>query len=355
MSKRWAVAVLMLGVVLLAGEASARGVGSAGTVASRGVTAGDAVISLSASISGHHTCVLSGDGSVRCWGHNDTGQLGDGTTTDRLTPVAVSGLTGAVALAAGGSHTCALRANGTMRCWGNNGFGQLGDGTTTNRLTPVAVGGLTDAVALAPSGFHTCALRVDGSVRSPGGQQPRSAGRWDLTEQFHPDSRHGGEREHQCTAPGGWRHPHLRAARRRQRAPPGKNSTGQLGDGTTTNRLTAVEVPSFHFNIDPAVALHPPGRVATVTALVACPEDQQVRLWISLNQGEAGGEGRAVEACTGQLERYPVEVHAHGRAFFEPGPAEAEAEGVVREHGAMVDIQEWRLEVELELLPPRHR
>jgi hypothetical protein len=109
-----------------------------------------------------------------------------------------------------------------------------------------------------------------------------------------------------------------------------------------------VEVPSFRFNIDPAVELRAPGRVATVIALVACPEDQQLELRISLYQGAAFGEGRAVEACTGQLERYPVTVPAQGPAGFEPGPAEAEAEGIVRDHGAVMDTLEWTRTVELE-------
>ena len=74
-------------------------------------------------------------------GANDYGQLGDGATADRLTPVAVSGLTGVVAISAGAEYSCALLGDGTARCWGRNLFGQLGDGTTMDRLTPVAVSG----------------------------------------------------------------------------------------------------------------------------------------------------------------------------------------------------------------------
>jgi alpha-tubulin suppressor-like RCC1 family protein len=87
-------------------------------------------------------CALLNDGTARCWGNNYYGQLGDGTRTDRHTPEAVSGLAGAVAIAAGDYHTCALLNDGTVRCWGPNSSGQLGDGTTTDRLTPVAVSGL---------------------------------------------------------------------------------------------------------------------------------------------------------------------------------------------------------------------
>src|SRR5215813_2318558 len=112
-----------------------------------------------------HTCVTRPDGSVRCWGSNRRGALGDGTTTDRLTPVPVAGLTNAVAVTGGTFFSCALLADGTVRCWGINLDGQLGDGTTTERRTPVTVAGLAHVIDVAAGLVDGGALLVDGTVR----------------------------------------------------------------------------------------------------------------------------------------------------------------------------------------------
>ena len=91
-----------------------------------------------------HSCALNASALVSCWGSNFHGQVGDKTTIDRWAPVSVVGLSGVRAIAAGQYHVCALplAPSDFVRCWGHNNYGQLGDGSTTTRLEPVAVTGL---------------------------------------------------------------------------------------------------------------------------------------------------------------------------------------------------------------------
>ena len=150
-----------------------------------------------------HTCGLTEAGAVKCWGKNFDGQIGDGGTTDRRSPVNVVGLTsGAISVGAGSNHTCAVTATGGVRCWGNNSDGQLGDGGTTDRRAPVDVVGLSESViSVAVGTNYSCAVPVTGSI--------------------------------QC-----W----------------GINSAGQLGDGTTTDRRSPVQVSGISSGITLVVA-----------------------------------------------------------------------------------------------------
>jgi alpha-tubulin suppressor-like RCC1 family protein len=145
-------------------------------------------------LGGSHTCAVMNSGAAQCWGANAQGQLGDGSTSDHLTPGNVAGLSSGVAsIVAGSAHSCALMTNRTVKCWGANFFGETGGGVPGVSVpVPTEVAGLSNVVALTAGGSHTCALLASGALK--------------------------------C-----W----------------GRNSEGQLGDGTVTNRGTPVNVAAM--------------------------------------------------------------------------------------------------------------
>jgi len=118
---------------------------------------------------GGQTCAVLDSGGLRCWGSNNHGQLGDGTTTDRAVPPASDVLTGVTAVACGNSHTCALLASGGVRCWGRNNAGELGDGTTLERTSPPTSDLLTNVASIAAGWDHSCAVLNTGELRCWGG------------------------------------------------------------------------------------------------------------------------------------------------------------------------------------------
>ena len=130
-------------------------------------TIGSSVTAISAG--DFHTCVLTVLGEVKCWGHNQHGQLGDGTTTGRYTAKPVLGLgSNVIAISSGRESTCALLSSldphaNRVFCWGDNSSGQIGDGTTVDRLvpTPVAGSNIDDAIVISAGGFHACAMKTD--------------------------------------------------------------------------------------------------------------------------------------------------------------------------------------------------
>lgn len=190
-----------------------------------------------------HTCALQANGGLYCWGFNATGQLGDGTTTMRTTPVLVSNSVGRyTSAAAGGVHTCGRLSAGGVECWGDNVVGQVGDGTRTRRLTPAAV--LSSGVSLSELSAavqHNCAIGSDSELYCWGrgdrgqlgiGSAPQSAGLSKVSRPAGVKLRTPVGGENFTCAMGSddriycW----------------GDNSIGQLGDGSTTGRLTPVAV-----------------------------------------------------------------------------------------------------------------
>lgn len=111
-----------------------------------------------------YSCALDGSGKAFCWGRNEFGEVGDGTTAQRVSPAAVEGGLSFVALADGDHHVCGLDAAGRAYCWGQNTFGQLGNGNTIDQPNPVAVEGGRRFVKLVAGGRHTCGLDPLGAL-----------------------------------------------------------------------------------------------------------------------------------------------------------------------------------------------
>lgn len=198
-----------------------------------------------------HTCaVLNTDGvkSAKCWGRNTSGQLGDGTTVDKSSPTAVTGLTSGVeSISAGNAHTCAV-VNGAGKCWGSNNAGQLGNSSTVDSLSPVPVTGLSGMTGIAAGSNHTCAV-ASGAAKCWGSNADRALGNGGSASK--PESapvavtgltsgvtRISSGIYHSCAifnasgVVGGvkcW----------------GGNYNGQLGDGTIYNRSTPVAVSNI--------------------------------------------------------------------------------------------------------------
>jgi alpha-tubulin suppressor-like RCC1 family protein len=228
---RWVTRFLLSAVLLVVGTAAIVVSGPAAPARAAAFTGFTRV-----AVGGDFTCARKSDGTVWCWGLNNSGQLGDGTTTNATRPVQVSGITNATQVVAGSVSACALLASQTVKCWGKNDSGQLGNGTTTRSLVPVDVSGLTSVTQLSGNYASMCALRSDNTVRC-----------W------------------------GW------------------NVTHQLGDGTTTDRSTPITPSGLG-----SVAQVSAGVFGACARLV----DNTVRCWGAGNNGGLGDGGQTYSTST---------------------------------------------------------
>jgi alpha-tubulin suppressor-like RCC1 family protein len=219
------------------GESGQRGDGTTNTFAADPVPVSGLTTAVAIAAGYDHACALLANGGMRCWGSNVDGQLGSPSTphSGSSVPVSVGGIAGAVAVAAGAYHTCALLQDGTLRCWGRNDQSQLGDGTRNSSVSPVRVNGITDVVAVSGGAVHTCAVLRDGTARCWGENEFGQLGDGTTNTASNPVQVIG-----LTTAVGisaGWRHACAWLADGTTRCW-GQNEFGQLGDGTFTNSST---------------------------------------------------------------------------------------------------------------------
>lgn len=184
---------------------------------------------------GGHFIALKDDGTVWTWGANMRGELGDGTTINRIVPVRVQNLSNVIAIDAGSSTSLALRSDGTVWAWGWDGIGNVEDTSATTRTAPVQVQNLSNIAAISGRGSHSLALKDDGTV-------------W------------------------AW----------------GVNRRGELGDGTTINRVAPVRVQ----NISGVTAI-----AANWSYSIALKEDGTVWAW-GRNDWAELGDGTRIDQLT---------------------------------------------------------
>ena len=259
-----------------------------------------------------HSLALKNDGTVWAWGANLHGQLGDGTTINRPSPVQVAGLAGVRAIAAGGPHSLALASDGTVWAWGKNRQGQLGDGTTIDRPAPVQVAGLAGVQAIAAGQAHSLALRNDGTVWAWGSD---FSGRLGTTTDRSVPMQVAGLAGVQAIVAGGT---HSLALKDDGTVWAwGSNFDGQLGDGTTSAPL----IESIEYSILSLAILlgeepfeaSPPTQVAGLAAMQAIAAGQAHSLALK-NDGTvwAWGDNFYGQLGDGSTIDRSVPVHVAG-------------------------------------------
>jgi alpha-tubulin suppressor-like RCC1 family protein len=207
---------------LLGRDLSCRGADDQGQSQDRRSTA---FVALAAGVS--HGCALTATGEALCWGGNESGQVGDGSRTDRSAPVVVATPARFAMLTAGVSHTCGLAAGGRAFCWGRNINGQLGDGTRDDHLTPQPVSGGQDFATLVAGWNYTCGLNDRGDVYCWGLNDHGQLGDGTQLDRLTPTRVPG---TFESLAAG---NAHTCGIRRGEVLCWGDNAFGQLGDGST--------------------------------------------------------------------------------------------------------------------------
>jgi alpha-tubulin suppressor-like RCC1 family protein len=238
------------------------------------------------------SCALLLNRTVKCWGSNAEGRLGDGTVSNRTAPVPVANLANVAVLVGGNTHTCALLTDETVKCWGSNAFGQLGDGTTQVRTAPVSVN-LQGVKAIAAGYDVTCALLSGGNVSCWGRNNEGQLGNGLTTNSSNPVNTAltgvisiGVGYQHACAVLSDrtvkcW----------------GRNADGELGNGTRTSSKSPVFVKDpwgNNLQSTRALALRSSHTCALSTGGI-------VRCWGFNGNGRVGNGGNTVVTTATQV------------------------------------------------------
>ena len=195
---------------------------------------------LSAGTGDNHSCGIATDSRLYCWGYNSLGSVGDGTTTQRLSPVPIGGTLRFRQVSAGGDYTCGLTTDQRAYCWGENDWGQLGDGTTINRLTPVPVRGTLRFRQLSAGAVVTCGVTTDDRAYCWGYNETGTIGDGTLTTFRLRPVPIGGALRFRQVSPGGG---HTCGVTTDDRAYCwGWNYDGAVGDSSRVTRLVPTPV-----------------------------------------------------------------------------------------------------------------
>jgi len=205
-----------------------------------GVVGADSILFRSLSAGRLHTCGLTPAGEPRCWGDNQSGQLGDGTTTRAMSPVPVIGGLVFDSVSSGGSHSCALTPAGAAFCWGNNDSGQLGNGSTAGSPVAVPVSGGIAFRQLSAGLDHTCAISMSNALLCWGANGSGQLGLGSLVSAAVPTLVPGPTGGFTLVSAGATHSCGLGADGIAYCW--GDNQFAQLGDSTTTQRLVPTRV-----------------------------------------------------------------------------------------------------------------
>ncbi|MGY8699390.1 MAG: RCC1 domain-containing protein, partial [Candidatus Poseidoniales archaeon] len=201
-----------------------------------------------------YTCAILDNGSVSCWGSGKDGHLGNGGTSDKLTPTLTSSLGAgrtAVALSVGPAHTCAILDNGAVSCWGAGGYGQLGNGGSSNKLTPTltsSLGAGRTAVALSVGYAHTCAILDNGAVSCWGGGANGKLGNGGTSNKLTPTLTSSLGTNRTAIALSSGHHYTCAILDNGAVSCWGEGGAGRLGNGGTSNKLTPTLTSSLGTN-----------------------------------------------------------------------------------------------------------